>query len=129
MDKVKKYGGAHVTIPLRRMEVKIALCWERMLNIEFVKDLVQVCFFMSSFLFILFFPSVCRFIIKCIHAILTESFSTLCHPAVDCLHATLTESSSTFYPGNLCSQVVSSNLFPQYLFISSLLSLLLSSYY
>jgi hypothetical protein len=34
---------------------------------------------------------------------LTESFSTLCRPAVDCLHATLTESFSTFYPGNLCS--------------------------
>jgi hypothetical protein len=32
------------------MEDEIALCWERMLNIEFVKDLVQVCFFMSSFL-------------------------------------------------------------------------------
>jgi hypothetical protein len=33
------------------MEVEIALCWERMLNIEFVEDnLVQVCFFISSFL-------------------------------------------------------------------------------
>ena len=51
MDKVKKYGDVHVTILFRRMEVEIALCWERMLNIEFVEDnLVQVCFFMSSFL-------------------------------------------------------------------------------
>jgi hypothetical protein len=44
VDKVKKYGDVHVTILLRRMEVEIALCWERMLNIEFVEDsLVQVC--------------------------------------------------------------------------------------
>jgi hypothetical protein len=34
------------------MEVEIALCWERMLNIEFVEDnLVQVCFFIFSFFF------------------------------------------------------------------------------
>ena len=33
------------------MEVEIALCWERMLNIEFVEDnLVQVCFFLFPFL-------------------------------------------------------------------------------
>jgi hypothetical protein len=51
VDKVKKYGDAHVKILLRRMEVEIALCWERMLNIEFVEDnLVQVCFFIFYFL-------------------------------------------------------------------------------
>ena len=43
--KVLKYGDVHVTILLQKMEVEIALCWEKMLNIEFVKDdLVQVCF-------------------------------------------------------------------------------------
>jgi hypothetical protein len=52
VDKVKKYGNVHVTILLRRMKVKIALCWERMLNIEFVEDnLVQVCFFIFYFIF------------------------------------------------------------------------------
>jgi hypothetical protein len=51
VDKVKKYGDVHVTILLQRMEDEIALCWERMLNIEFVKDnLVQVCFVIFSFL-------------------------------------------------------------------------------
>jgi hypothetical protein len=49
--KVLKYGDVHVTILLQRMEVEIALCWEKMLNIEFVKDdIVQVSFCISSFL-------------------------------------------------------------------------------
>jgi hypothetical protein len=48
---VWKYGGVRVTILLRRMEEKIALCWEMLLNIEFVENsFVHVRLCMSSFL-------------------------------------------------------------------------------